>query len=157
MEASEVSNLHDLHTIVQVVENEILEEPIKDEEDMAKTKDIPDKNFDYDGETFTPANIPDFFKTENFQQERPNIPDVFGKLEPFPTQEVPPGFTDMFPELEPVPTQVAVPDEVRRPAEKIIDVPDDIAMTDAELALLNKMIVSDTITESEMAQVENNE
>ena len=37
--------------------------------------------------------------------------------------------------------------------EATIDVPEDIAITDEEMALLNKMIVSDTMTESEMDEV----
>jgi len=61
---------------------------------------------------------------------------------------------DMFADIEqqpPVTADAEKPDVVDE--EATIDVPEEIAMTDEEMELLNKMIVSDTMTESEMDEV----
>jgi len=74
-------------------------------------------------------DIPDFMKTINFMENDPDIQDLFGQLEP---------------QRE----EVAVEDE-----EQLVDVPEDISLTQDEMDLLNKMIVSDSLSEAEMDQV----
>jgi len=69
------------------------------------------------------GDIPDFMKTANFNGNDPAIADVFGNLEPEEDEE------------------------------RLVDVPEDISLTKDEMDLLNKMIVSDTLTETEMEQV----